>query len=206
MIASKPFSQASENNKNPILQIIRRVFIRSETVWEIGSGTGQHACFFASQLPHLFWQPTDRTENLPGINLWLTEAKLDNIKPPLALDVNDPVWPCANIEAIFTANTLHIMSAAEMEILFQKLAIYLAANATMCIYGPFNYGGQFTSDSNARFDNWLKQQNPLSGIRDFEQVCDLASAIGLTLIDDHEMPANNRLLIFQRRQGEFNRN
>ncbi len=206
MTASKPFSQASENNKNPILQIIRRVFIRSETVWEIGSGTGQHACFFASQLPHLFWQPTDRTENLPGINLWLTEAKLDNIKPPLALDVNDPVWPCANIEAIFTANTLHIMSAAEMEILFQKLAIYLAANATMCIYGPFNYGGQFTSDSNARFDNWLKQQNPLSGIRDFEQVCDLASAIGLTLIDDHEMPANNRLLIFQRRQDEFNRN
>jgi hypothetical protein len=206
MTASKTFSQASENNKNPILQIIRRVFIRSETVWEIGSGTGQHACFFASQLPHLFWQPTDRTENLPGINLWLTEAKLDNIKPPLALDVNDPVWPCANIEAIFTANTLHIMSAAEMEILFQKLAIYLAANATMCIYGPFNYGGQFTSDSNARFDNWLKQQNPLSGIRDFEQVCDLASAIGLTLIDDHETPANNRLLIFQRRQGEFNRN
>lgn len=206
MTASKPFSQASENNKNPILQIIRRVFIRSETVWEIGSGTGQHACFFASQLPHLFWQPTDRTENLRGINLWLTEAKLDNIKPPLALDVNDPVWPCANIEAIFTANTLHIMSAAEMEILFQKLAIYLAANATMCIYGPFNYGGQFTSDSNARFDNWLKQQNPLSGIQDFEQVCDLASAIGLTLIDDHEMPANNRLLIFQRRQDEFNRN
>ena len=201
MTASKPFSQACENNKTPILQIIRKVLIRSETVWEIGSGTGQHACFFANQLPHLFWQPTDRTENLPGINLWLTEAKLDNIKPPLALDVNDPVWPCASIEAIFTANTLHIMSAAEMEILFQKLAIYLAANATMCIYGPFNYGGKFTSDSNAHFDNWLKQQNPLSGIRDFEQVCALASAIELTLIDDHEMPANNRLLIFQRQHS-----
>jgi len=200
MITSKPFSQSCENNKAPILQIIREVFTQPATVWEIGSGTGQHACFFASQLPHLCWQPTDRAGNLPGIDLWLTEAGLDNINPPLALDINDHTWPCKSMAALFTANTLHIMSAAEVEILFRKLANYLTPDALMCIYGPFNYGGKFTSDSNAHFDNWLKQQNPLSGIRDFEQVCALAHAIGLILIDDHAMPSNNRILVFQRQQ------
>ncbi len=198
MTTSKPFSQSCENNKAPILQIIREVFSQPATVWEIGSGTGQHACFFANQLTHLTWQPTDRAENLPGIHLWLAESESDNINPPLALDVNDENWPCISLEAVFTANTLHIMSLAEVETLFRKLGEYLIPNALMCVYGPFNYAGNFTSDSNARFDQWLKQQNPLSGIRDFEQICALANAIGLTLIDDQAMPANNRLLVFQR--------
>ncbi|PPD31664.1 MAG: methylase [Methylomonas sp.] len=194
----KTFSQACENNKLPILNIISQVFIQSTTVWEIGSGTGQHACFFASQLPHLSWQATDRIEKLAGIQAWIAEANLPNLKPPLALDINDRSWPCQSIDALFSANTLHIISMVEVETLFDRLSQYLNPDGLVCCYGPFNYAGQYTSDSNARFDQWLKAQNPLSGIRDFESICQLAACIGLNLLNDHAMPANNRLLVFQK--------
>jgi cyclopropane fatty-acyl-phospholipid synthase-like methyltransferase len=166
----KPFSQACENNKEPILQVIKTVFCQPTTVWEIGSGTGQHACYFAKRLPHIEWQPTDRSENIPGIRLWLEEAQLANLKPPLILDVTDTVWTCNGIDAVFSANTLHIMSRDEVQIFFDRLAAHLNANASICIYGPFNYNGAYTSDSNARFDQWLKSQNTLSGIKDFEDI------------------------------------
>lgn len=198
MTTFKPFSQACENNKRPILAVLREVFTRPVTVWEIGSGTGQHACFFAEHLPHLTWQPTDRAENLAGIQLWLDDAKLPNLKFPLALNVNDAVWPCAAVDAVFTANTLHIISEAEIETLFLRLGEVLNANARVCIYGPFNDNGQFTSESNAHFEQWLKSQNPLSGIRDAEWIGQLAQGIGLTLEADHAMPANNRLLVFRK--------
>lgn len=198
MTINRPFSNSCENNKDPILQVIREVFTRPATVWEIGSGTGQHACFFANRLPHLNWQPTDRADNIPGIKLWLEDANLNNIKPPLALDVCDTVWPCDGIDALFTANTLHIMSWQEVSEFFKRLQVYLNSNAVLCIYGPFNYQGLFTSESNERFDKWLKMQNPHSGIRDFEQICALAEAVGLGLIEDHAMPANNRILVFQK--------
>lgn len=199
MMPDKPFSQSCENNKQPILQIIREVFIQPTTIWEIGSGTGQHACFFASELPHISWQPTDRADYITGIHRWLEDTKLPNVKSPLILDVNDSVWPCQQgIDALFSANTLHIMSIVEVELLFQRLASYLNPNALVCIYGPFNYQGQFTSDSNARFNDWLKAQNPHSGIRDFEKIYELAESIGLQILDDHAMPANNRLLVFQK--------
>lgn len=194
----KPFSQACENNKDPILQVIKDVFTRPVTVWEIGSGTGQHACYFAARLPHLVWQPTDRAGNLPGIKLWLDEASQDNILSPLALDVNDSEWPCRQIDALFTANTLHIMSLADIDVLFQRLAIYLSHDASVCIYGPFNYRGRFTSESNANFEQWLKSRDSQSGIKDFEHVCALAETASLRLIGDHAMPANNRLLVFQK--------
>lgn len=196
-MTQKPFSQACENNKDPILQIISRVFCHPTTVWEIGSGTGQHACHFARHLPHIEWQPTDRAENISGIRLWLEEASLPNLKPVLSLDVTDPVWS-DSIDALFTANTLHIMSWDEVQILFDRLAEYLNPNALVCIYGPFNYNGAYTSDSNARFDLWLKSQNSLSGIRHFEDIVRLATASGLSLISDNAMPANNRLLVLQK--------
>lgn len=199
MMSDKPFSQSCDNNKLPILQIIRELFSSPATVWEIGSGTGQHACFFASELPHLTWQPTDRSNYLNGIERWLDDAKLPNIKPPVALDVKDSIWPCQQgIDALFSANTLHIMSMTEVEMLFERLGIYLNPGALVCLYGPFNYEGCFTSDSNARFDEWLKAKNPISGIRDFERICELAGYIGLQILDDHAMPANNRLLVFQK--------
>ena len=193
----KPFSQACENNKDPILQVIRTVYCQPVTVWEIGSGTGQHACYFARQLPHIEWQPTDRSENIPGIRLWQEEVQLANLKPPLTLDVTDTVWPCNNIDAVFTANTLHIMSRDEVRTFFVRLAAHLNADASVCIYGPFNYNGAYTSDSNARFDQWLKSQNTLSGIKDFEDILFLATTMGFKLMCDIAMPANNRLLVLR---------
>ncbi|MGZ8137343.1 MAG: DUF938 domain-containing protein [Methylococcaceae bacterium] len=196
---NKPFSQACENNKAPILQVIREVFTRPVTVWEIGSGTGQHGCYFAEQMPHLEWQPTDRQENITGIRLWREDALLSNLKPPLVLDVTNPVWPCNAIDAVFTANTLHIMSWEDVKLFFTKLGRYLNADAQLCIYGPFNYNNAYTSGSNARFDQLLKERDPLSGVRDFEAVMLLAAPIGLVLLADVGMPANNRLLILQKK-------
>ena len=194
---TKPFSQACENNKQPILQIIQTVFPESCTVLEIGSGTGQHACYFAKNLPYLTWQATDRPENLAGINQWINESGLSNLPESLSLNVNDNDWPCQTIEALFTANTLHIMSWQEVECLFLKLAKYLTEQAIVCIYGPFNYNGQYTSVSNQQFDQSLKLRNPKSGIRDFEAIEKLAKKANLIISDDFAMPANNRLLVLR---------
>jgi hypothetical protein len=195
----KPFSQACENNKDAILQVIQTVFSQPTAVWEIGSGTGQHACYFARHLPHLEWQPTDRQENIPGIRLWQEDAQLANLNPPLTLDVTDAVWPCKAVDALFTANTLHIMSWEEVQSFFDRLAVHLNAKALVCIYGPFNYNGAYTSNSNAHFDQWLKSQNTLSGIKNFEDIMFLATAMGFSLLNDFTMPANNRLLVLQNR-------
>jgi cyclopropane fatty-acyl-phospholipid synthase-like methyltransferase len=166
-------------------------------VLEIGSGTGQHAVFFAAALPGTTWQTSDVEENLPGIRLWLQEAALPNLPAPLTLDVNGP-WPDTRFDAAFTANTLHIMSWPEVEALYTALARVLEPQAQLAVYGPFNYDGRFTSDSNREFDAWLKGRSPLSGVRDFEAVDALANAIGLQLVNDYTMPANNRLLLWRR--------
>ena len=196
-MSHKPFSQACENNKAPILQIISKVFAETSQVLEIGSGTGQHACYFAKHLTHLIWQPTDKAENIPGINLWQESCKLANLKPAIALDITDELWHCDNIDAAFTANTLHIMSEKQVQIGFANLGKRLNPKALLCIYGPFKYNGTYTSDSNAQFESWLKSQNPLSGIKNIEDILLLASELGLSLINDFDMPANNRLLVLQ---------
>jgi SAM-dependent methyltransferase len=190
----KPFSQSSENNKDYILNVLKEAFQDTNSVLEIGSGTGQHAVHFARNLPHLNWQPSDIEINLPGIGLWLYEAELPNIKEPVLLDVNKLPWEVAKFEGLFTANTLHIIAKAEIENFFQGIAQVLKDRGTLCIYGPFNYDGKYTSPSNERFDGWLYRQNPKSAIRDFEWVNSLAENVGLVLTQDHEMPANNRLL------------
>ncbi|MDO9167914.1 MAG: DUF938 domain-containing protein [Methylobacter sp.] len=196
-MTQKPFSQACENNKDPILQAISTVFCQPTTIWEIGSGTGQHACYFAKYLPHVEWQPTDKLENIPGICLWQQEAQLANLKPALPLDVTDAAWPGESIDALFTANTLHIMSGDEVHIFFDRLAVYLNPKALVCIYGPFNYNGAYTSASNAQFDQWLKLKNTLSGIKNIEDILFLATSRGFNLMNDIAMPANNRLLVLQ---------
>jgi Protein of unknown function (DUF938) len=203
-MTDKTYSQACENNKATILAVIRDVFNQPTTVWEIGSGTGQHGCYFASELPHLIWQPTDLPENLPGINAWRDEVQLANLNQPLVLDVTSPIWPCAGIDAVFTANTLHIMSWQQVEILFARFQTYLNPLAKVCIYGPFNYNGNYTSASNANFDEWLKNRDPLSGIRNFEAVMVLAESVGLRLLKDNPMPANNRLLVLEKLTGKIN--
>lgn len=195
----KPTAPSCEKNREPILEVLREHFADRRHVLEIGSGTGQHAIFFAEHLPHLRWQTSDRAENLPGITAWLQEAALPNTSLPLELDVA-AVWPEQQHDAVFSANILHIMPWSAVECLFARLPDVLAANARLVIYGPFNYGGQFSSDSNAAFDRWLKEKAPHQGIRDFKKVHALAQAAGLELVEDRAMPSNNRCLVWQASQ------
>lgn len=192
-----PGSSACERNRDPILAVLRKYFAERMHVLEIGSGTGQHAEYFAAELPHLTWQASDRDENLPGIGLRLKEAALENTPAPLAFDVKND-WPAGGYDALFTANTLHIMSWAEVECLFRGICTLLKDDATVVVYGPFKYKGEFTSASNATFDASLKSGAPHMGIRDFEAVNVLAQKAGLNLVGDISMPANNRCLIWRR--------
>ncbi|MBP7394904.1 MAG: DUF938 domain-containing protein [Zoogloea sp.] len=197
ILPEKPWSGACERNRDAILDVLREHFADRRRVLEVGSGTGQHAVHFAAALPRLVWQTSDRLPWLAGISQWLTEAALPNTPPPLQLDVTAR-WPATQFDAIFTANTLHIMGWAEVEAFFAALPGVLAPDARLVIYGPFNYGGKFTSASNAEFDHALRADNPKRGIRDFEAVDALARAIGFALVDDRAMPANNRCLSWRR--------
>lgn len=201
MNSAKQSSSACERNKDPILAVLRAHFSDRERVLEVGSGTGQHAAYFAQQLPTLTWQASDCSENLPSVRAWLGEAALPNAPAPLQFDVTQ-TWPDGRYDAIFSANTLHIMSWREVEILFRKLPSIMTPDAKLAVYGPFNFNGQFTSDSNAAFDRSLKSRGAHMGIRDFEAVNALAHASELALIDDVPMPANNHLLVWQH-QGQW---
>ena len=193
----KPFSESCVQNRDPILAILRPLFADRRHVLEIGSGTGQHAVYFAADLPHLVWQTADVPQHHPGIQAWLEEAALPNVLPPLALDVNDTAWRSGRYDAVFSANTLHIMGWPEVERFFAGVGAVLEAGGILAVYGPFNYGGRYTSESNARFDAWLKARDPASGVRDFEAVDALARAHGLLLQQDIAMPANNRTLVWR---------
>ncbi|WP_407067636.1 DUF938 domain-containing protein [Marilutibacter alkalisoli] len=207
----KPFSPACDRNRGPILEVLLRHFANARHVLEIGSGTGQHAVHFAAAMPWLAWQCADRAEYLPGIGQWLDEAGLPNTPPAIELAAvaaplpgfspSPPLPDAAGYDAVFSANTLHIMGWAEVEAFFAGLATVLAPAATVVVYGPFNYGGGYTSASNREFDGWLKARDPRSGIRDFEAVNALAAGIGLRLVEDVAMPANNRCLVWRRRCG-----
>ncbi len=186
----KPFSEASERNRAPILAILKRVFKDRKHVLEIGSGTGQHAAYFARELPHLVWQASDVAEHLPGIREWISTPA------PIELDV-DKEWPKLEVDAVFSANTCHIMSWPQVQRMIEGIG-KIETLQTFCLYGPFNYGGKHTSDSNARFDAMLRARDPASGIRDVEEVDALAQRSGFSLAEDNAMPANNRLLVFQK--------
>ena len=180
------------------MEVLESELVTASHVLEVGSGTGQHAVHFAKRLPHLVWQTSDRIEYHSGINQWLEMAGLTNIKPPVALDVRYYDWEKLKYDAVFTANSLHIMALESAEIFVSNVARALASEGCFLVYGPFNYDGQYTSASNARFDQWLAQQNPRSAIRDFEQVDVWARSGGLHLHRDIIMPANNRLLIWKK--------
>lgn len=191
-----PFSDACERNKHPILEVLRAAFSGCTRVVEIGAGTGQHAVHFARHLPRLAWQPTDRAEYLPGLSARIAEEGPANLSPPLELDVLQARWPAVRGDALFSANTLHIMSWTAVEALFAGLPRVLEPGGVLAIYGPFRYAGRFTTASNAAFDAMLRERDPDSGVRDFEAVDALANAAGLTLAADHALPANNQLLIW----------
>ena len=185
----KPFSEASERNRAPILAVLKRVFKDRKHVLEIGSGTGQHAAYFSAELPHLVWQASDVADNLPGIREWISTPA------PIELDV-DKQWPRLDVDAVYSANTCHIMSWPQIERMFDGIG-KIKTVKTFCLYGPFNYGGKHSSASNARFDAMLRARDPASGLRDIEDIARLAAAAGMTLQEDNAMPANNRLLVWR---------
>ena len=207
MQTAKPFSQACENNKRFILDRIIDQFQPGNVVLEIGSGTAQHVLFCAELMPSVQWQPTELPQNLPNLLAGLADHPFQNIASPLALDVTQPAWPVESADAkgggvdgIFTANTLHIMPYEAVVCFFTGVGKVLRPGGKLCVYGPFKYNGKFTTPSNASFDVHLKGFDPNMGIRDFEQVQTLAEAQKLELLDDHDMPANNQLLVWRMRQ------
>ncbi|MCR8922034.1 class I SAM-dependent methyltransferase [Dasania sp. GY-MA-18] len=191
------FSQSCENNKDPILAVLKPLFANTKRVLEIGSGTGQHAVYFAAAMPQLQWQPSDRSDYDEDLEQRCAQSQLSNLLTPIHFDVAQH-WLLDPVDAIFTANTLHIMSWDEVQRFFAGVAELLENNGLVCVYGPFNYHGDYTSASNAQFDQWLQSRDPLSGIRDFEKVDALAQQAGLQLLADHEMPANNRCLVWKK--------
>ncbi len=195
--ANKPWSEACDQNRQPILEVLRQEFSAPGDVLEIGSGTGQHAAWLPARLPHLVWQPSDVEDNIEGIELWRREANLPNVKPALTLDVADQ-WPDRRYDYAFSANTAHIMSWPLVEKMIAGIGEILNEDGKFCLYGPFNRGGRFTSDSNRRFDQWLKSRDPFSGVRDIEAIQECAKKHSLRFLREHEMPVNNLMLAFQR--------
>ena len=193
----KQYSSSCVQNQEPILKIIKPLLLEKHTVLEVGSGTGQHAVFFAGQMPHLNWQASDQAQYLSSINAWADEAKLNNTPPAINLDVTQ-AWPALEFDVIFSANTTHIMSWEMVVDFFQGVGESLGENGLFILYGPFNYHEQYTSQSNADFDMWLKNRDPNSAIRHFEALMELAKQAELTLLKDYEMPANNRILCWQK--------
>jgi SAM-dependent methyltransferase len=191
-------SEACERNKGPILQILRGAFATSHRVLEIGSGTGQHAVYFARELPQLIWQSSDTGEYLAPLRARIEQEGAANLPQPVALDVCMHPWPVSLIDSIFSANTLHIMPWQAVEEFFRGAGALLGAAAVLCVYGPFRYAKRYTSASNEAFDHYLQQRDAASGIRDFEAVNALAADEGLALDADHDMPANNRTLVWRR--------
>ncbi len=194
----KPFSESCVQNREPILGVLKAELTSSSRLLEIGSGTGQHAVYFAPEFPQMNWQPSDIEEMLPGIDAWLEEASLDNINSPIAIDVSKYNWETNHYDVIYSANAVHIMSWEYVVSLLAGAGITLTSGGKFILYGPFNYNGAYTSESNARFDVWLKQRDLLSGIRDFEALNSLAEDHRMRLVNDYEMPANNRILVWQK--------
>ncbi len=199
----KPFSAACERNKDPILKALKSVITKTDRrLLEVGTGTGQHAEFMAPYFPHLDWHPTDLGERLPDLKHWFRELNLSNIKEPQRLDVGKDDFPKLKFDVVFTANTLHIMHWKDCKSFMKLLGNRLREGSRAIFYGPFNYAGNFTSESNRNFDALLKELDPLSGIRSFEDIHNNMTKHGFELMDDIEMPANNRLLVFNRLKFE----
>ncbi|WP_339724920.1 DUF938 domain-containing protein [uncultured Paraglaciecola sp.] len=195
-MVDKPFSQACENNKQPILEVLNRVLADRQKLLEIGSGTGQHAAYFAPKLKHLEWQTSDMPNNHLGIKAWLDEAQVSNLHQPISFTVGTNDWPLGNFDAVYTANTTHIMQPSESKLMMELVADNLPHGGIFCQYGPYNFQGQYTSDSNAAFDQHLSEQG-CGGIRDIDELVTWARP--LNLIETIAMPANNFMLIWQKR-------
>lgn len=196
----KPFAESCIENRGPLLTVLRQLLQGRRRLLEIGSGTGQHAVYLAPAFPQLDWLTSDREENHPAIRQWLQDEAVNNAHAPLLLDVLQPQWPLppASVDVVFSANTAHIMGWDGVEAMFAGAGRVLLPQGLFLLYGPFRYHGRFTTEGNARFDQWLKSRDPQSGIRDIESLHQLAEANGLLPWRDFAMPANNRLLVWRR--------
>lgn len=200
-VTTLPCSEAAERNKDPILEVLRLSFARSSQVLEIGSGTGQHAVHFARHLAHLTWHPTEQLDYLADLAVRIQREGSPNLRAPTVLDVRQQIWPLRSVDAVFTANTLHIMSWPEVIAFHRGVGAILAPGGVLCVYGPFRYAGRYTSDSNRAFDLSLRERDPASGLRDVDDLEPLAAQYGLRLAEDHDLPAYNRLLVFAKEPG-----
>jgi cyclopropane fatty-acyl-phospholipid synthase-like methyltransferase len=195
------FAEACERNKGPILAVLHAELAASTRVLEVGSGTGQHAVHFAAGLPQLRWQPTELRENLAPLAERIRREGGPNLLAPLALDVCADPWPVGPADAVFSANTLHIMAWSAVREFFRGVSAVLESPGVLCVYGPFRFEGRHTSESNDAFDHFLRDRDPASGVRDFEALDSEARAHGLRLTANHAMPANNRTLVWRRGTG-----
>lgn len=198
-------SEACERNKGPILGVLAAELAACRSVLEIGSGTGQHAVHFATHLPQLTWQPSETSEQLPQLAARVRLEGPANLRAPIELDARSQPWQVSPVDALFSANTLHIMAWDAVREFFRCTAAVLRSPGVLCVYGPMRYGGAYTSASNAEFDRYLKARDPDSGIRDFEALDELARAAGLALHADHSMPANNQTLVWRTRPDGHNK-
>ena len=193
------FSPAADNNKAPILSVLSGYLSADDHVFEIGSGSGQHAIYMAAALPHIQWQPSDRANTLALLSANIHEFETPNVQQPIELDLAKP--PAAlpeGVQCVYAANVMHIVSEPLGATLIKLAAQSLLKDGYLVLYGPYRYGGEFTTESNKDFDGWLKDRDSASGVRDFEWVEKLANESGLTLIKDHAMPANNQCLVFKK--------
>ncbi len=195
---NKPFNQAAENNKKPILGVISTYFKAGDRILEVGSGTAQHAIYFCQLLPEVIWIPCEIPENMDTLAAGMSGSKPDNLMSAEILDVTQRDWPATDLDGLYSANCLHIMPEAFNADFFRGAGKVVKIGGTLCVYGPFKYGGDFTCESNADFDLWLKDRDPLSGIRDFEKINQLAKINSFELLEDRDMPANNQCLIWRK--------
>ena len=193
------FSPAAENNKSPILDVLTSYLRAGDNVLEIGSGSGQHAIHMATSLPDLHWQPSEQTSVLPLLNQNVRDFGPANLNQPCELDLAQlPDSMDMHLQCVYSANVIHIVSEALGENLITWSGDILSNGGYLVLYGPYKYGGEFTTPSNANFDLWLKDRNAQSGIRDFEWVNQLANLSGMELLKDHAMPSNNQCLVFKK--------
>lgn len=198
-----PFSQACENNKQSILSVLQKELKDSLHVLEIGSGTGQHSIYFAPRLTHLIWQTSDVVDNHLSINAWHAAYPAANLYAPLAFNLAHDSVPVnhaidAPYDAVFTANTLHIIAWPLVEQMFILVGDILPLHGKLIVYGPFNENGHYTSASNQQFDISLRQRDVNSGIRHKEDIIVLAKKHDLIIDNEYQMPANNQILVFKK--------
>lgn len=195
---SKQFAPACERNRSYILEVLKELLPQNGSLLEVGSGTGQHAAWFAPEFPGLLWQPTDTEENLPSIRAWCSETGAPNLCEPHTLDLSRYQWPVQEYDAIVCINTIHIVGWPLVQNLFSGAGSSLKTDGILYAYGPFRYRNRPLEPSNQNFDQWLKQRDPVSGIREFETVSELAVSHGLAFVEDRAMPANNRSICWRK--------